>query len=158
MEIKLRIAMSILIVAMVPVWGLATDLKPIGEYRQVRAGESGHCYGPDVKLWQKGAGGLVGVLTYFDGACSDAACSLVQGRRSGASLFFSASERINDKSFRFQGDVNDQGLSGDLNSKPVKLASGSQLKRKSFESWCSDWRKVSRCKGVAAYCRNLHNQ
>lgn len=57
----------------------AEQLEYVGNYRDIRASDTSHCYGFDLMLWKESEQRVVGLFTRYAGPCADASCSVVTG-------------------------------------------------------------------------------
>lgn len=131
----------------------AQQLEYVGNYRDIRASDTSHCYGFDLMLWKESEQRVVGLFTRYAGPCADASCSVVTGTIHEPAISFETREKVNGEVHRFVGEVNHEAIFGTLNSSQVTMnleesSYGDSSKRR----WCDNWKGVARCEGIEDYC------
>lgn len=127
--------------------------KSLGSYDNVKASNTGHCYGTSISLWKIKNNKIIGLLDIHADLCGDPPCSVVQGSIKNNTVSFKTNMPIYDKSYSFTGNISNAELSGSLNKIKSKFNINSfSQSYKDIKSWCSAWSKVSRCNGVKKYC------
>lgn len=96
-------------------------LKFIGSFDNVKATETGHCYGEGIDLWELEGKKIIGLLHIAQGLCGDPACSAIEGKIEGDTISFKAFKPIYNKAYIFEGSIVNYTLSGHLNENKTKL-------------------------------------
>ncbi len=127
--------------------------KYIGSFDNIRATETGHCYGEGVSLVELGDKKIIGLFHVAQGLCGDPACSALKGAIRGEKLSFKTLVPIYNETYAFEGATTKLALSGFLNNNKIELKMASWGRHhKNINDWCASWLKVTRCKGIANVC------
>ncbi len=127
--------------------------KYIGSFDNIKATETGHCYGEGVSLVELKDKKIIGLFHVARGLCGDPACSVIKGDIRGEQLSFKTLVPIYNESYAFEGAATEFALSGFLNSNDIELKMASWGRHhNNISEWCASWLKISRCKGVTNVC------
>ncbi len=154
-EYQMKKTLTILIVIFIAGNAYAEDnFKLIGKYSNVKATETGHCYGEVIDIWAEGDNKLIGLIHIAQGLCGDPACSVITGSINDSQLFFNALVPVYNEEYSFSGTIINGLLTGNLNNKVTTLSiDSSSAYYKNKTEWCSAYSKVTRCKGVQNFCK-----
>jgi|GEM_PF-4326235 len=126
----------------------------LGSFKNIRATDTGHCYGTSISIWELNDKKIIGLLSVHTGLCGDPPCSILQGSIKINEISFKTNYPIYNVHYSFSGKITNDELSGQLNNESIILKSYSyNPPYKNIERWCVIWSKISRCRGVKEYCR-----
>ena len=133
---------------------LAEDaFKFIGSFDNIKATETGHCYGEGIDLWELEDKKIIGLIHIARGLCGDPACSTLVGEIEGDIISFKTFKPIYNQAYTFEGSIVNYTLSGLLNDNKTELKKDSRSQRhKNKTEWCATWSTITRCKGVENVC------
>jgi hypothetical protein len=153
----MRIMTLVVLSALLTTSQQGSDFVPIGSFANVRqtSGDDPHCYGWSLKLWRHN-GQVIGLTSRYEGPCFDPVCrtltNVTHDVRTGR-LRFSTFDMT------FDGTLRPQELTGTLGVERLTLRRGDDpmdaRSDKDLDGWCTFWRTVPRCEGVAELCRSL---
>lgn len=130
------------------------SFKFIGSFSNVKATETGHCYGEGVSVWEVENKKIIGLLHIAQGLCGDPACSVLEGNAGNEKITFKSIKTIYGQSYAFEGKVTGAFLNGTLNNNKTALKKDTRSQRfKNKAEWCATWSKISRCKGASSVCK-----
>ena len=125
----------------------------IGSFDNVKATETGHCYGEGISLWELENKKVIGLLNIAQGLCGDPACSALEGNSKKGKIILKSLMPIYGQAYTFEGTVTAASLSGTLNNNKTILKKDTSSQRfKNKSEWCATWSKISRCVGVSSVC------
>ncbi len=125
----------------------------IGSFDNVKATETGHCYGEGIDLWELESKKIIGLLHIAQGLCGDPACSSIEGEIEGDIISFKTLKPIYNQAYTFKGSIVNYTLNDLLNDTKADLKKDSRSQRhKNKSEWCATWSNISRCKGVENVC------
>jgi len=153
----MRIVTLVVLSALLATSQQASEFAPIGSFASVRqtSSDDPHCYGWSLKLWRYN-GQVIGLASRYEGPCFDPACrtltNVTHEVRTGR-LSFSAFDMT------FDGTLRPNEVTGTLGDERLTLTRGDDPMDahydKDFDAWCTFWRTVPRCEGLAELCRSL---